>query len=193
MGLHRSDLPREVLEVLARGTVISAHPLALDAARRFDRRRQRALTRYYIDAGAGGLAVGVHTTQFAIREAGLYETVLAAAVEDSRTWTKRPLVLIAGVCGRTPQAVSEARTAVRHGYHAGLVSLAALNGENEDALITHCRQVADQIPLVGFYLQTSVGGIRLDASFWRRFADIDNVVAVKVAPFNRYRTLDVVR
>src|ERR1700675_4040480 len=171
MGLHRSDLPREVLEVLARGTVISAHPLALDAARRFDRRRQRALTRYYIDAGAGGLAVGVHTTQFAIREAGLYETVLAAAVEDSRAWTARPLVLIAGVCGRTPQAVSEARTAVRLGYHAGLVSLAALKGDTEeDALIAHCREVAKEIPLVGFYLQTSVGGIRLDAPFWRRLA-----------------------
>src|ERR1700693_3793593 len=161
MGLHRTDLPREVLEILAEGAVIPAHPLALDAARRFDRRHQSALTRYYIDAGAGGLAVGVHTTQFAIREGGLYETVLAAAVEDSRAWTKCPLILIAGICGRTPQAVSEARTAVGHGYHAGLVSLGALKGDDEDALITHCRQVADEIPLVGFYLQTSVGGIRL--------------------------------
>ena len=193
MGLHRSELPREVLDLLARGTVIPAHPLALDAARRFDHRRQRALTRYYIDAGAGGLAVGVHTTQFAIREAGLYETVLAAAVDDSRAWTVRPLVLIAGVCGRTSQAVSEARTAVRLGYHAGLVSLAALKGDTEDALIAHCREVAEEIPLVGFYLQTSVGGIRLDAPFWRRLAEIDNVLAIKVAPFNRYRTLDVVR
>jgi hypothetical protein len=193
MGLHRTDLPREVLAILSEGAVIPAHPLALDTARRFDRRHQRALSRYYIDAGAGGLAVGVHTTQFAIRECGLYEPVLAAAVEDSRAWTTRPLILIAGICGRTPQAVSEARTAVEHGYHAGLVSLAALKGEDEYALIAHCHQVADEIPLVGFYLQTSVGGIRLDASFWRRFAEIDNVVAVKVAPFNRYRTLDVVR
>src|SRR5882672_10675141 len=112
MQLHRSDLPREVLDILAGGTVIPAHPLALDAARRFDRRRQRALTRYYVDAGAGGLAVGVHTTQFAIREAGLYETVLAAAVEDSHAWTQRQLVLIAGICGPKPQALSEARTAV---------------------------------------------------------------------------------
>lgn len=193
MGLHRTDLPREVLEIIANGTVIPAHPLALDASRRFDRRRQRALTRYYIDAGAGGLAVGVHTTQFAIREAGLYETVLAAAVEDSRQWARRPLALIAGICGRTAQAIIEARTAVRLGYHAGLVSLAALQGESEDALVAHCREVATEIPLVGFYLQTSVGGIPLDARFWRRFAEIDNVVAIKVAPFNRYRTLDVVR
>jgi len=193
MGLHRNELPREVLAILAEGAVIPAHPLALDASRRFDRRRQRALTRYYIDAGAGGLAVGVHTTQFAIREANLYEPVLAAAVEDSRTWTKRPLVLIAGICGRTPQALSEARTAVRCGYHAGLVSLAALAGDSEDALIAHCRELAKEIPLVGFYLQTSVGGIRLDVRFWRAFAEIDNVVAIKVAPFDRYRTLDVMR
>jgi hypothetical protein len=193
MGLHRSDLPRETLAILADGTVIPAHPLALDAARRFDRRRQRALTRYYIDAGAGGLAVGVHTTQFAIRERGLYETVLGQAVEDSRAWSKRPLVLIAGVCGRTTQAVSEARTAVRLGYHAGLLSLASLDGDDEDALIAHCRAVAEEIPLVGFYLQTSVGGIALSPPFWRRFAQIDNVLAIKVAPFNRYRTLDVVR
>ena len=193
MGLHRNDLPREVLAILSEGAVLPAHPLALDAARRLDRHRQRALTRYYVDAGAGGLAVGVHTTQFAIREAGLYEAVLAAAVEDSRAWTKRPLVLIAGVCGRTTQAVGEARMAVRLGYHAGLLSLAELNGENENALIAHCRAVAEEIPLVGFYLQTSVGGIALSAPFWRRFAGIDNVLAIKVAPFNRYRTLDVVR
>jgi hypothetical protein len=193
MALHRKDLPREVLATLAEGAVIPAHPLALDAARRFDRRRQRALTRYYIDAGAGGLAVGVHTTQFAIREAGLYQTVLASAVEDSRGWTTRPMALIAGVCGRTPQAVSEARASVRLGYHAGLVSLAALQGESEDALVAHCRAVAAEIPLVGFYLQTSVGGVLLDARFWRRFSEIDNVVAIKVAPFNRYRTLDVIR
>jgi len=191
--MHRNDLPPAVLAILREGAVIPAHPLALNAARRLDRRRQRALTRYYIDAGAGGLAVGVHTTQFAIREAGLYEAVLEAAVEDSRAWTQRPLVMIAGVCGPTRQALSEARTAVRLGYHAGLVSLAALQGESEDALVAHCRAVAEEIPLVGFYLQTSVGGIALGAGFWRRFAQIDNVVAIKVAPFNRYRTLDAVR
>jgi len=193
MALHRTDLPQAIRATLEQGAVIPAHPLALDAARRFDRRHQRALTRYYVDAGAGGLAVGVHTTQFKIREAGWYETVLAAAVEDASAWSSRPLVLIAGICGGTRQAVNEARTAVRLGYHAGLLSLAALAGEAEDALIAHCRTVADEIPLVGFYLQTSVGGIALDASFWRRFAEIDNVVAIKVAPFDRYRTLDVVR
>ena len=193
MGLSRNDLPGEVLAIIAQGTVIPAHPLALDAARRFDRRRQRALTRYYVDAGVGGLAVGVHATQFAIRERGLYETVLAAAVEDSRAWTKRPVALIAGICGPTAQAVSEARIAVRLGYHGGLLSLASLAGDDENALISHCRAVAEEIPLVGFYLQTSVGGIALSAPFWRRFAGIDNVLAIKVAPFNRYRTLDVVR
>jgi len=191
--MHRDDLPPEILQILREGAVIPAHPLALDAARRFDRRRQRALTRYYIDAGAGGLAVGVHTTQFAIREAGLYEPVLAAAIADSGAWQQRSLVMIAGVCGRTAQAVSEARTAVRLGYHAALVSLAALQGEEEDVLVAHCCAVAEEIPLVGFYLQTSVGGIPLGTPFWRRFAQIENVLAIKVAPFDRYRTLDVVR
>jgi len=182
-----------VLAILRRGAVIPAHPLALDAARKFDRRRQRALTRYYVDAGVGGLAVGVHTTQFAIRDIGLYEPVLAAAMEDSRAWTDRPLVMVAGVCGRTEQAVEEARTAVRLGYHAGLLSLAAFKGADMDTVIAHCRRMAEEIPLVGFYLQPAVGGLPLDAAFWERFAAIDNVVAIKVAPFNRYRTLDVVR
>jgi hypothetical protein len=193
MPLNRSDLPDSVLAILAQGTVIPAHPLALNAQRQFDRKRQRALTRYYVDAGAGGLAVGVHTTQFAIREHGLYETVLASAMEDSRAWTDRPLVMIAGLCGGTGQAVGEARTAVGLGYHAGLLSLAALSGSPEDQLIAHCEAVARQIPLVGFYLQTAVGGPVLSSDFWRRFAAIPNALAIKVAPFNRYRTLDVVR
>ncbi|PWT70377.1 MAG: dihydrodipicolinate synthase family protein [Proteobacteria bacterium] len=193
MALQRTQLPSEILSILAEGAVIPAHPLALNGRRELDRVRQRALTRYYIDAGVGGLAVGVHTTQFAIREAHLYETVLEAAAEDCRAWTQRPLVMIAGLSGRTTQAVSEARVAVRHGYHAGLLSLAALKGEPQSEIISHCRGVAEEIPLVGFYLQPSVGGIVLDALFWRRFAEIDNVVGIKVAPFNRYRTLDVVR
>ncbi|PWC52398.1 dihydrodipicolinate synthetase [Azospirillum sp. TSO22-1] len=191
--MHRTDLPAAVRETLARGAVIPAHPLALDAGRRFDRRHQRALTRYYVDAGAGGLAVGVHTTQFEIRQAGLYETVLGTAMEDSRSWTNRSLVMIAGVVGRTEQAVTEARTAVALGYHAGLLSLAAMKGASPDAIVAHCRRVAEEIPLVGFYLQPAVGGLPLNAEFWRRFCEIDNVVAVKVAPFHRYRTLDVVR
>lgn len=193
MTLHHSDLPAAVLRTLRRGTVIPAHPLALDAARRLDRRRQRALTRYYLDAGAGGLAVGVHTTQFAIRDAGLYEPVLAAAAADAAAWTDTTPVLVAGLAGRTGQARQEAATAVRLGYHAGLLSLAAMADADEDALVAHCEALAAEIPLVGFYLQPAVGGLALSAAFWARFAAIENVVAIKVAPFNRYRTLDVVR
>ena len=181
------------MALLREGTVIPAHPLALDADRRLDPRRQRALTRYYLDAGAGGLAVGVHTTQFAIREAGLYEEVLGLAGETARAWTERPLAMVAGLAGPTPQAAAEARAARGLGYHAGLLSLAALKGRDADALIAHCAEVAKEIPLVGFYLQPAVGGLHLDAGFWARFAAIPQVVAIKVAPFNRYRTLDVVR
>jgi dihydrodipicolinate synthase/N-acetylneuraminate lyase len=181
------------LSILKRGTVIPAHPLALDAGRRLDRRRQRALSRYYVDAGAGGLAVGVHTTQFAIREAGLYEEVLALAAETARDWTDRPLAMVAGLAGPTAQATAEAKTALGLGYDAGLLSLAAMKGRDTDALIEHCEAVAREIPLTGFYLQPAVGGLELDAGFWTRFAAIENVVAIKVAPFNRYRTLDVMR
>lgn len=190
---HRTGLPEAVRALLARGTVIPAHPLALDAARGLDTRRQRALTRYYIDAGAGGLAVGVHATQFAIREVGLYEPVLELAARTAREWTDRPLVMIAGLSGRTAQAVAEAQLARRHGYHAGMLSLAPMKGATIDELIAHCEAVAEQIPLIGFYLQTAVGGIALPMEFWRRFALIDNVIAIKMAPFDRYRTLDVVR
>jgi dihydrodipicolinate synthase/N-acetylneuraminate lyase len=180
---------------LREGLAIPAHPLALDASRRYDARRQRALTRYYLDAGAGGLAVGVHTTQFAIRGAGLYETVLRDAVETARAWPRDapPPVMVAGVCGATTQAVAEARLAAGLGYHAGLLSLAALKGASDDVLIAHCQAVARELPLVGFYLQPAVGGLELGAAFWARFAAIDAVVAIKVAPFNRYRTVDVVR
>jgi len=181
------------LALLKAGTVIPAHPLALDAGRKLDMRRQRALTRYYLDAGSGGLAVGVHTTQFAIREAGLYGEVLGLAAETASAWTDRPLAMVAGLAGPTRQAVAEARTARGLGYHAGLLSLAALKGSDPDALIAHCAEVAAEIPLVGFYLQPAVGGLHLDADFWARFAAIPQVVAIKVAPFNRYRTLDVVR
>jgi hypothetical protein len=193
MGLHRNDLPKRVAELLRAGTVIPAQPLALDSERRFDRRRQRALTRYYIDAGAGGLAVGVHTTQFEIRDVGLYEPVLTLAMESARAWTDRPLVMIAGVVGRTGQAVREAGIARDIGYHAGLLSLAAMKGATEDEIVDHCKRIAAEIPLVGFYLQPAVGGLELSAGFWRRFCEIDNVVAIKAAPFNRYRTLDVMR
>jgi len=195
--MHRSEIPADVLQVLNRGAVIPAHLLALDADRRLDERRQRALARYYLDAGAGGLAVGVHSTQFAIREAGLYAPVLELAMRTAREWTplggRRPLAMIAGLAGATAQALREAGVARSLGYHAGLLSLAAMKGADEDALIAHCEAVAERIPLVGFYLQPAVGGIALQARFWRRFAEIDNVVAIKVAPFDRYRTLAVVR
>jgi len=180
---------------LREGLAIPAHPLALDSARRLDERRQRALARYYLDAGAGGLAVGVHTTQFAIRDVGLYEPVLQIAIDTARAWPRDggPLVMVAGVCGATANAVAEAQLARRLGYHAGLLSLAAMKGRSEDEVIEHCRAVAEAIPLIGFYLQPAVGGLELSARFWTRFAAIENVVAIKVAPFHRYRTLDVVR
>ena len=190
--------PDDVRARLFEGLAIPAHPLALDAERRLDRRRQRALARYYLDAGAGGLAVGVHTTQFAIREAGLLEEVLRIAAETARDWPRlvpaveRPL-LVAGACGSTTQAIAEARLARGLGYDAVLLSLAALKGASDDALIAHCEAVAAEMPLIGFYLQPAVGGLDLGAAFWARFAAIANVVAIKVAPFNRYRTIDVVR
>jgi hypothetical protein len=193
MSYRFTDWPAEVLALLRKGVVIPAHPLALNAERKFDPRRQRALTRYYLDAGSGGLAVGVHTTQFAIREAGLYRPVLELAARTASEWAGRPVVMIAGVVGRTEQAIQEAQLARDLGYHAGLLSLAAMKGATEDELIAHAQAVAREIPLIGFYLQPAVGGIVLPVSFWRRFAAIDNVVSIKMAPFNRYRTLDVVR
>ncbi|MGZ5826897.1 MAG: dihydrodipicolinate synthase family protein [Xanthobacteraceae bacterium] len=193
MGLRWQDWPSPVLDALRRGVVIPAHPLALDANRKLDQRRQRALTRYYLDAGSGGIAVGVHTTQFAIRDVGLYAPVLELAMRTAREWSQAQPIMIAGLAGRTTQAVKEAETARGIGYHAGLLSLAAMKGASEDELIAHARAIAEEIPLIGFYLQPAVGGIVLPASFWRRFAQIDNVVAIKIAPFNRYRTLDVVR
>lgn len=183
---------------LARGLAIPAHPLALDAEGRFDERRQRALTRYYIAAGAGGVAVGVHTTQFAIRDPriGLFEPVLALASEEMARGDRDrivPLVRIGGICGATAQALAEAEILARHGYHAGLLSLAAMKDASDDELIAHCTRVSERMPLVGFYLQPSVGGRPLSHAFWRRFAEIPGVVAIKIAPFNRYQTIDVVR
>jgi len=185
------------------GMVIPAHPLALTAERRLDERRQTALTRYYCDAGAGGIAVGVHTTQFAIRDPGvrLLQPVLELAIRTARrpstfpngvgrSGQTRP-VMIAGVCGPTPQAIAEAELAVSLDYDAALLSLAALRHADNDRLLDHCRRVADIIPVMGFYLQPAVGGPILGRSFWRRFLEIERVVAIKVAPFDRYRTLDV--
>jgi dihydrodipicolinate synthase/N-acetylneuraminate lyase len=176
------------------GLAIPAHPLALTATRRLDERRQRALTRYYLASGVGGVAVGVHTTQFAIRDPkiGLFKPVLTLAAEEMNR-ASRPVIRVAGVCGATPQAVAEAQVLGELGYHAALLSLAALKDATEEKLITHCRTVAEVIPIIGFYLQPGVGGRVLSHAFWRRFAEIENVVAIKIAPFNRYQTLDVVR
>ncbi len=193
-----TQLDHKRRQVLARGTVIPAHPLALTADRRLDERRQRALTRYYIAAGAGGLAVGVHTTQFAIREPriGLFAPVLELAAEEmdraDRT-RPEPLLRIGGICGETAQAVREAQLLADLRYDAGLLSLAAMKSADDAALLTHCRRVAEVVPIVGFYLQPAVGGRVLSYGFWREFAEIENVIAIKVAPFNRYQTLDVVR
>ena len=182
---------------LLRGLVIPAHPLALTENRTFDERRQVALTRYYCDAGAGGLAVGVHTTQFEIRkpEVGLLRPVLDLAIREMRSWTRnrdQPPLAIAGVVGRTEQAVQEAELARSLGYDAVLLSLAAMRDASNDAVLDHCRRVADIVPVFGFYLQPAVGGRVLDRAFWRGFLDIERVLAIKVAPFDRYRTLDVV-
>ena len=193
MGLRWQDWPEPVRATLRRGCVVPAHPLALRADRSFDADRQKALTRYYIDAGADGVAVGVHTTQFAIRDVGLYEPVLRIAAETVNDWADNPRILVAGVTGRTDQALGEIDIARGLGYHAALLNLARLRGSSEDEILEHCRRAAAEMPIIGFYMQTAVGGILLDAAFWERFAGIDNAVAIKVAPFDRYATLDVLR
>jgi len=172
------------------GVVIPAHPLALTSARNVDERRQRALTRYYRNARAGGLAVGVHTTQFAIREHGLYRPVLAMAAEEMRG---HDVIRIAGVCGPRPQAIREAECAAGLGYDAALLSLGALTDSGVDELIEHCRAVGEVMAVMGFYLQRAVGGRTLEPEFWRRFAALECVVGIKIAPFDRYQTLDVLR
>lgn len=192
--------PVSVRAHLRAGQVIPAHPLALTAERQLDERAQRALTRYYVDSGAGGIAVGVHTTQFNIRdpEVGLFRPVLELASESARHALgdgARAFALIAGVCGATPQAVAEAEIAGALGYHAALVSLggAAWREASEAELVDHCRAIGDVLPVFGFYLQPSVGGRVLSHAFWRELAEVPALWAVKIAPFNRYQTLDVVR
>ncbi len=191
--LHKNDLPAEIRQAIHEGIVIPAHPLALDSQRQLDTRRQRALTRYYLDSGAGGIAVGVHTTQFEIRDVGLYQPVLELAAETIDAWTDKPFVRIAGLAGKTDQVLAEADVALSLGYHAGLLSLAAFKEAGEGEIIEHCTKIAGNIPLVGFYLQPAVGGRLLSSDFWRRFCEIENVIAIKMAPFNRYQTLDVIR
>lgn len=195
MGSSSSErLPVSIQRRLRRGTVIPAHPLALTSARTLDERRQRALTRYYLAAGAGGVAVGVHTTQFAIRDPkiGLFRPVLELAKEEfDRAGTAT--IRVGGICGDTAQSTHEAALLRDLGYHAGLLSLAALRDADDDRLIAHCTAVGEIVPIIGFYLQPSVGGRVLPYAFWRRFAELEAVVAIKIAPFNRYQTIDVVR
>lgn len=191
-------MPTSARQLLQQGLVIPACPLALTSARTLDERRQRALLRYYTAAGAGGVAVGVHTTQFAIRDPrhGLFRPILELAREELQAADvrhERRHARIGGICGQTAQAVQEAALLSELGYDAGLLSLGAMREASENHLLDHCRAVAEVFPVVGFYLQPAVGGRVLPYSFWRRFAEIENVVAIKMAPFNRYQTLDVIR
>lgn len=183
-------------QALLNGMVIPANPTALTPNLKLDERRQRALSRYYLAAGSGGLAIGVHTSQFEIRDAGLYQPVLELGKEEMDSFCQKnnkDIFRIAGVLGKTPQALQEAQICADLGYHAALLGLAALKGKSNAELIAHCKAVAEVIPLIGFYLQPSVGGGLLDFEFWREFARIPNVVAIKIAPFDRYQTIDVMR
>jgi hypothetical protein len=191
-------IPEDVRIALNRGAVIPALPLALNSSRRLDERRQRALIRYYLDAGAGGIAVAVHTTQFAIRLPGvnIFLPLLEIAREEFDRFsmqTRKPVIRIAGAIGKTAQALKEAEAAARNGFNVVLLSLAAFHDSPNRILIKHCREVARILPVMGFYLQPAVGGRILDLNFWREFSQIEDVVAVKIAPFNRYHTFDVVR
>ena len=196
--MNYNEIPKEIFKAFQKGLVIPALPLALNEDRQLDERRQRALMRYYLDAGAGGVAVAVHTTQFEIRQpaVGLYGKLLEIAKEEFDRFsenTQKPVIRIAGVIGKTEQAVNEAKLALKHGYHAVLLGLAAFDGAVNKEIIEHCKAISEIIPIVGFYLQPAVGGCKLDVDFWRDFAGIENVIGIKMAPFNRYQTFDVVR
>ena len=189
-------LDSRIYDLLHKGTVIPAHPLALDASKQLDEHRQRLLTRYYIAAGAGGVAVGVHTTQFEIRrpEINLFEPVLRLAAEEvNKSPNAENLIKVAGITGATADAVKEAEMATHHGYHLGLISMGGLPSLSEKELISRTREVAAKIPLFGFYLQPAAGGRLLSYEFWKEFVNIPNVYAIKIAAFNRYQTIDVVR
>ncbi|MFD8730356.1 dihydrodipicolinate synthase family protein [Streptomyces sp. NPDC059611] len=189
-----ATLAAETAALLHRGTVIPAHPLALTADRTLDERRQRALTRYYLEAGAGGIAVGVHTTQFAIREHGLFRRVLELAAQESGTVAaERPFLRVAGVAGPVRQAVQETATARELGYDAVLVSPAGLPHATTEDLLDRSAAVGEILPVIGFYLQEAVGGRELPRAYWHALADQESTVAVKAAPFDRYRTLELVQ
>jgi len=196
--MNYTELPQEIVHALQKGVVIPALPLALNKNRELDERRQRALMRYYLDAGVGGVAVGVHTTQFDIRLPGvnLYRPLLEIARKEFDRFveqTGKPVIRVAGVIGKTNQSMEEAKLSLQNGYHAILLSLAAFSGASNREILKHCKTVAKVIPVIGFYLQPAAGGRKLDVNFWREFARIENVIAIKMAPFNRYQTLDVVR
>lgn len=196
--MSKIQIDRSVEDQLKKGVVIPAMPLALNSKHKLDERRQRALIRYYLDSGSGGLAVAVHTTQFAVRkpEIGLYEPLLSLANEEFSSFEgkhDKKLIRVAGVIGKTAQAAAEATLAKKHNYTAVLLSLAAFRDSENEEIIRHCKEIAEIMPVVGFYLQPAVGGRRLDVDFWRKFAAIENVIAIKIAPFNRYQTFDVVR
>lgn len=191
--MHYTDIPEAALDRIRMGAMIPAHQLALDADMLVDSRRQRALTRYYLDAGADGVAVGVFTTQFLIHENGMYQGVLELAAETVADWSDDGRVLIAGVTGQTEQAVREATIARGAGYHAALLNVAKLSGASEDDILAHCREVANVMPVIGFSLLPECGGFHLTYEFWKKFSQIENVIAIKMAPFNRYRTIDIIR
>ena len=196
--MQADSIDSRALRAFREGAVIPALPLALTEQRTLDERHQKAVIRYYIDAGAGGIAVGVHSTQFEIRDpsVALFRPVLELAARTIDEWSQRRerrILKIAGAVGRTVQAVREAELALAAGYDACLVGLSALPLAAEPELVDHCRAIARVIPILGFYLQPAVGGRLLSRSFWRRFAEIENVIGIKIAPFNRYQTLDVVR
>lgn len=189
-------LSQELLEALHDGVVIPAHPLALNEDRTLDEKHQRALSRYYIAAGSGGIAVGVHSTQFEIRdpEHNLFEPVLRLAAEEvEKANIDRPFIKVAGICGPVKQALEEVKIALKYGYDAALLSMGGLQGLTEEEILDRTRAVANEMPVIGFYLQPSVGGRIFSYDFWKKFAEIDNIVAIKMAPFNRYQSIDVAR
>lgn len=191
-----SDIDIDILQNFRKGTVVPATPLSLTEQRTVDEKYQKALVRYYIDCGVGGIAIGVHSTQFEIREHGLFEGLLTLVSDEIDSWSAlqgKKILKVAGVCGKTEQALKEASFASSAGYHAALVSLSALKDCSLNELIAHCRKVAEVMPIIGFYMQTSVGGIDLPYEFWKEFATIPNVLGIKIAPFDRYKTFDVVR
>jgi hypothetical protein len=196
--MNRTELPPLILDLIRRGTVIPATPLALNSRRQFDERRQRALMRYYIDAGVGGIAVGMHFTQFEIRSPGieLFEPVLRICAEEIDRYSAkvgRPIAKIAGFSGPTACALKQAEMARELGYHFGIASMAAFRGMMEQVMVHHMRELAKVMPMFGFYLLTGVGGIKLPYSFWREVVEIENIVGIKIAPFDRYGTVDVAR